>query len=511
MLLLPGFFVILNELSQWICLSMQIKQKVLLDNAEYEERLALQEVLSSIQSNENMLTKLQLSVVEDTLETNDQMIELLQRQLNLEQDIAASLTKNNKYLRENTRNVEDELRRLESSHMKTKGQYRQIEEKIRSDYEQAQADLQSAQSAVSSLREQLALSERTAAAAQERAALAEQTLRQRETLAQAHASVQNSSQDLERRSRAEADARAAAAEARAATLEKEISWLQRQLEMKSRRVSGLEQAIKQREDTTPARGKAVDDALDAVGEFVSQLDSSPEVIDTRPGRARGNNDSKAEKKNEAQKTRRQAKHGIKKSRKIVKKMDEDTTSSDESASDFEDELKEAVRQSKSTQISKRKPETDVPSKTADHAKKPNKENNDDSLSPKRAKVNPPQLPSENDESNKENIHKKSVHKQGDAIENQLARNPLGALNGPVIAAAKQQSESSETLRPAPLKPLIMNPFGSNPNADGGKRRLLGVSKSNSNIGGEPLSVSMLYRTTSNNFQPPRLNTNNNKK
>jgi hypothetical protein len=96
----------------------------------------------------------------------------------------------------------------------------------------------------------------------------------------------------ERELRVKAEAKAAAADERANRLAKEVSKLERQLEAKNRRVSSLEGALQQREVSTPADHKALGQALNAVGDLVSQLDDSPEEVVVRKlnhnvGRKRG--------------------------------------------------------------------------------------------------------------------------------------------------------------------------------------------------------------------------------
>ena len=502
---------------------MQIKQNVLLENAEYEERLALQEVLTSVQSNESTLIKLRLSVAEDTIETNQRALKLLERQLNLEQSISSALKKQNRILKEKKKSAEEQAKLLRCSQAEAMGEYRTKEEHIRAELDHIRSEFSSTQSRIASLREQLALSERTAAAAQERAALAEQTLRQREALAHAHAEVQHSSQDLERRSRAEADARAAAAEARATTLEKEILWLQRQLEMKNRRVSGLEQVIKRKDDVTPAKGKAVDEALNAVEEFVSQLDSSPEIVKQSDRRLAKPEPIKVDL---AKIERRpKARHGGRERRRRIQESSDDdaekSTSSDESdASDFENELKGCVRLGTSARVvtkrkagavkdagsrkEQKKKDAGVEKDKNENVLKRIRPSNDDDDGPSRPAV-------QREASDKENLSG-NFHDgvRPLMMENKLAEKPLGALNPQVIAAAKQHSQAPPALKPMPLKPLLSNPFASNLQGDAGKRRLLGVSRNNATAVDRP-HVSMLYKTTSNNFQAPKIHLDQTKK
>jgi len=247
-----------------------------------------------------MTAHLKLAAAEDDIAYNQSLIQHLSAYLELDRVANHSVSKENAKLRSRVVTLQGALE-----------QHQQHSSKLRAQLVSALAALENRDAEIEELQGQFkmednhskaelaSLSQRLATV-EERAKLAEDTLRHRELLAneraQMQADMQHYSQDLakmaiqtgnaanvtlqqtmtdmqlelEKERKARVDA-----ESRATLLEKEVSRLEKKVDAKQRRIAGLEEAL-QRENQTPAGGRDVDDALDAVGAFVNQLGGSPE-------------------------------------------------------------------------------------------------------------------------------------------------------------------------------------------------------------------------------------------
>ena len=246
-----------------------------------------------------MLLQIQLSATEDELMRRKDAADLIIQQKAVESNLADKLTTQNAALRGEVEGLRGKLKQMwqYSKEMEAALDDRDLQLK-QLDEEESHSETQIAQ-----LKNELHAAQRALASASERASLAEESLKQKAALAseraQMQADMQHNYQDLakmaletgsaanarllgeaqtqlvaERAAKVAAEATAAAAVARAEHLEKTIAALESQLKLKGQRVAHLEEHLQQREAATPAR--AVHAALDAVGEFVSQLDNSPD-------------------------------------------------------------------------------------------------------------------------------------------------------------------------------------------------------------------------------------------